>query len=248
MKYIRSEFAKNKRRKFWRGIAAMFLFTLLWGGLSTTMQLKNYPTQVVPTIIFNMLTVDNLVFPFMVALFCVRLVQLEFDQRMVQVLMLNGEDLWTLFKAKVAVCMVVLAAGITTQFLLVALLTITHENSLSLGGVVQFFVPLLVASGVMTIILMALAFHFKKPATSLCLGLAGSFLSLVTSGFLPKWLTIFIPWQYVAVLNPFTLQAVHGKGMLVYSANWLLYLGVMLVVGIVVAMGVKVKLAKGAVA
>ncbi|KRL00508.1 ABC transporter permease [Liquorilactobacillus capillatus] len=239
MKYLESEFYKNKRRNFWMAIAGLFLFSLVWGGITTNVQLIRRPTQILETTIFNMLTINNLIFPFLIALLTVRLVQPEHDNKMFQVLILNGEQPWTLFLAKLTANMLVLLGGILLQTLMIIVFIILKGAALTpWSRLLLFLVPLMISGLVISVIQLGLAFYFKKPTIPLCLGLAGSFLSLITSGFLPKWITIFIPWQYVSVLNPLSI----GATGLQYSNIWLFYLALVMLIGLLLILIIRNKM------
>ncbi|GAF38438.1 membrane protein [Agrilactobacillus composti DSM 18527 = JCM 14202] len=230
MKYIRSEFAKNKRRNFWFAIIGLFVFSLLWGGVTANIQLMRHGQQIVATMIFNMSTIDNFIFPFLIALLTVRLVQPEHDYRMLQVLMTNGERPWDLFLAKFAVTSIVLLGGELLQIAMIIMMSLAKSGELHDFGVIgMFFLSIFIGGSVITLVQLALVFYLSRPIIPLCLGLAGSFLSLVTSGFLPKSLSMFIPWQYISVLNPFFLQ---GKGYH-YTNLWPIYLVLVLAIGCV---------------
>ncbi|WP_203630398.1 ABC transporter permease [Lentilactobacillus fungorum] len=236
MQIVALEFRKSKRRNFWFAIIGLFVFTLIWCVVSTNTQLAKNSSPLMRTIIFNMMTIDNLIFPFLIALLTVRLVQPEHDNRMVQVLMTNGERPWTLFLAKFLTSSIVLLIGELLQAITIIIFGILKGNQVEQMGNILFFIAAVFLSGlVITLVQLIITFYVKRPSMPLCIGLAGSFLSLVTSGFLPKPLEIFIPWQYVALLNPFLLQ----KMGLVYNNLWPIYM--LLAVGIIGILFILVK-------
>lgn len=81
-------------------------------------------------------------------------------------------------------------------------------------------------SGTILLIQLLLSFLIKSEIIPIVIGLAGSFLSMITSGVLSKHITIFIPWEYLSTLNPYTIN---NSG--IHSAiDYPLYFGLVLII------------------
>lgn len=211
----------------------LFLFSLVWCAVATNMQLRNDHSQISAVMIFNFMTIDNLIFPFLMALLGIRLVQPEREYKMISVLELSGESLWKLFLAKLNLILIVILAGTTLQAVMIWLFTImSYGNVVDLPLLIKFCISVLGSGYVIGIIQLSISFYIKKTTIPLCIGLGGSFLSLITSGFLPRMVTIFIPWQYVSVVNPLVLK----NGSLVYYDSWFIFFIVVMMVGILMLM------------
>lgn len=216
MKYLISESKKNRRRKFWIYVLLLFSVAILWSLFSTQIQFGKNPDSTGSFILFNMITANNLIIPFLIALMSSRLVSAEKDNNMIKSLMLSNESQWQLFFSKWLVIIITIIIAAIVELVLCVSMSLIMNHRFNIIELIYFLLDIVIASSVITSIHLLLSFKMKNQSIPISIGLAGSFISLVTSGFLPKWITLFIPWQYISFLNPYKLL----KGEITVIDNW----------------------------
>ena len=198
MKQLRTEIKKYNRNRLWLPILVLFLFSIYWCSVSNNIQINKNSSNIFQTLVFNLYTINNLIIPFSVALLSYRMVMIDRKNRMFSVLFTNGGNEIGLVLS--------LFIGFACQLIFTILSSKYYHTSINHNELILFVVAMLLGSGTMLLIQLLLSFVIESPIIPIVIGLAGSFLSMLTSGLLSKQITIFIPWEYLSTLNPYTIN------------------------------------------
>lgn len=206
MKQLRTEIKKYNRNRLWLPILVLFLFSIYWCSVSNNIQINKNSSNIFQTLVFNLYTINNLIIPFSVALLSYRMVMIDRKKRMFSVLFTNGGNEIGLFLSKYILGILILFIGFACQLIFTILSSKYYHTSINHNELILFVVAMLLGSGTMLLIQLLLSFVIESPIIPIVIGLAGSFLSMLTSGLLSKQITIVIPWEYLSTLNPYTIN------------------------------------------
>ncbi|EFQ56308.1 ABC transporter permease [Streptococcus downei] len=206
MKQLRSEIQKYKRNKLWLPILGLFLFSIYWCSVSNNLQINKNSSNIFQTLIFNLYTINNLIIPFSAALLASRMVLVDRKNRMYSVLFTNGGNEIGLFLSKYILGLLILLIGFVCQLVFTVISSKQYHTTINNNELILFIIAMLLGSGTILLIQLLLSFVIKSSIVPIVIGLAGSFLSMLTSGVLQKQVTIFIPWEYLSTLSPYTIN------------------------------------------
>ena len=226
MKQLRSEIRKYNRNRLWLPILGLFLFSIYWCSVSNNIQINKNSSNIFQTLVFNLYTINNLIIPFSAALLASRMVMIDRKNRMFSVLFTNGGDEIGLFLSKYVLGLLILFIGFACQLIFTIFSSQYYHISVNHNELILFVVAMMLGSGTMLLIQLLLSFVIESSIIPIVIGLAGSFLSMLTSGLLSKQITIFIPWEYLSTLNPYS---VNDSGIHPLT-NYLLYFSLVLII------------------
>ncbi|SEF22664.1 hypothetical protein SAMN04487839_11711 [Streptococcus gallolyticus] len=226
MKELRSEIKKYRRSRLWLPILGLFLFSIYWCSVSNNIHIDKNSSNIFQTLIFNIYTINNLIIPFSAALLASRMVTVDRNTRMYSVLFTNGQNEISLFLSKYVLGLLILFLGFAIQLIFIFISSKQYNTIVNNNELILFVISMLLGSGTMLLIQLLLSFVVKSVNIPIVIGLAGSFLSLLTSGALPKQITIFIPWEYLSTLNPYTIN----DSGIYSSTDYLLYFSLVLII------------------
>ena len=226
MKQLRSEIRKYNRNRLWLPILGLFLFSIYWCSVSNNIQINKNSSNIFQTLVFNLYTINNLIIPFSAALLASRMVMIDRKNRMFSVLFTNGGDEVGLFLSKYVLGLLILFLGFSVQLIFTLISSKHYHTTVHSNELILFVVAMMLGSGTMLLIQLLLSFVIKSAIVPIVIGLAGSFLSMLTSGLLSKQITIFIPWEYLSTLNPYSINdsGIHPL------TNYLLYFSLVLII------------------
>ena len=226
MKQLRSEIRKYNRNRLWLPILGLFLFSIYWCSVSNNIQINKNSSNIFQTLVFNLYPINNLIIPFSAALLASRMVMIDRKNRMFSVLFTNGGDEIGLFLSKYVLGLLILFIGFACQLIFTIFSSKYYHISVNHNELILFVVAMMLGSGTMLLIQLLLSFVIESSIIPIVIGLAGSFLSMLTSGLLSKQITIFIPWEYLSTLNPYS---VNDSGIHPLT-NYLLYFSLVLII------------------
>ena len=226
MRQLRSEIQMYRRNRLWLPILGLFLFSIYWCSVSNNLQINKNSSDIFQILIFNLYTINNLIIPFSAALLASRMVMIDKKNRMYSVLFTNGENGIGLFLSKYVLGLLILFIGFVCQLIFTFISSYQYHAIINKNEFILFIITMLLGSGTILLIQLLLSFVIQSSIIPIVIGLAGSFLSMLTSGVLAKQITIFIPWEYLSTLNPYTINdsGIH------LSANYPLYFSLVILI------------------
>lgn len=206
---------------------------ILWTIMGTLSLYKSHPElNLLNITIADLFVVNNLFFPLLITLLVVKAIQKDTQNGMLKLLYLNTQNLNQIFIAKYIVILLK-----TMLLFLIELITTTLilKSGISTLMIEIIFNTLIGCSAI--ILIQMIIMILTNKLTAIISGLAGTLISLVTSGFLPKYINIFIPWEYLSVLNPVKLD---NRQYIV--VNIMLWIILVIIINLVLMMILKIVL------
>lgn len=235
IKNIFIEVAKNRRRPFWLGLILIMIVEVFWF-YASMIRTQSLPHKIVILdqnyLLLMLMTVNGFFAPLFISILASRIVAIDFDNDMPSVLRVNNQNNRQLYTAKLC-----FGSLIVLMYWLVQVMTVKYvSQNMHIVFTGHLFVITMVCLltgliGTLTF-QMSVSFIVERQVVGILLGLAGSFIAMMTSGMLPQAMMRFIPILYVSLLNPLVLQA----KTIVVNPSILINLFIVFFVGLVVVL------------
>lgn len=230
--FLRVEFLKNKRRKFIYPLIIITGLTALWFYMtmirvtmspSTTFKIdQNY-------LLMNFMIVNGVFIPLFLSVLASQISNIEFENRMWSILSVNNQSQRQLLNTKIIYGTFYLFTYWLVEIAVAQL--VGHWTHITFDG--HLFLITSVALGLALFVIflfqMILSFFFKRQSIGLIVGIIGSFIALMTSGFLPDFVLRWLPIEYVALASPIKLT---NGTQIIINPNFLFNFTLIFIVGI----------------
>lgn len=210
IKDIIIEVSKNKRRPFWLGLILIVVVEIFWfyASMIRTESLPN-KTFVFDQnyLLFMLMTVNGFFAPLFVSILASRIVSIDFDNDMPSVLRVNNQNNRQLYTAKLFFGGLIVLVYWLIQVMIVKYIS-QNMHIVFTGHLFIITIVCLLIGLIGTLIFqMSVSFIVERQVVGILLGLAGSFIAMMTSGMLPQTILRFVPMLYVSLVNPLVLEA-----------------------------------------
>lgn len=205
MKYLTVEFLKNKRRKFIYPLIIITCLVSLWFHMTMMKAHLSHPKTFEVNqdyLIMNFITFNGVFAPVFLSVLASQISVIEFKNRTWNVLSVNNQSKKQLFNAKFMYGIVIIFFYCLIEFVVAnftgKLINIDFNGYLLLLTILGLFLAMIV----MFIFQLMLSFFIDKQFVGIVVGIAGSFIALMTSGLLPEGILMLLPVEYVALASP----------------------------------------------
>lgn len=195
IKNIKYEYIKTKRSYIYITMVLLLILSIVWIMWGTHRSLAPDKEKILVT---NISVVNNVVYPLLITVLANNIYNIEINTKVINILPLFNIKISKLFITKL-------------YFLIINMILFIIFEQVSLNFIhplnnnIELFISLLLSSILISIIQLGLSFTMKRENLPLFIGLAGTMISLVTSGHLPPILNAIIPWESIAFLAPISL-------------------------------------------
>lgn len=200
------EIMKLKRRSFLWTLIALVLIGLLWTHMVTVYKLND--SQLLLSKFYDIAVVNSMIMPLFISVLAARLLELEHLGKTFKLLQTSNETPWQLFTAKWLLMGIFLGVIGLVQFSYLFVFFQLQGAVINCSLCLSHFICFLLIGMWSALLHLYIAFIYEKQSVTIVLGLVGAFIALVTGGMLPRFIQIFLPWQYYVLFCPIHRQAI----------------------------------------
>lgn len=220
---LKLEIFKLKRRKFILPMILILVVGIMWFQFIFSQEVKVLANKYqFYMVIRTMLLINCMIMPLLLSVLCSRLIDIEYKGKTFQLLMTSNQSIEKLFRAKLYLAGIFVITFVVFQSLWIVVIAKLNNININYHILLLFLISFIIVSSLLVLIHMTLSLLFEKQSISIVLALIGAFIALTTSGMLPAYIQIFIPWQYFLLLSPINMVVHNGTPSYVMNNQYLL--------------------------